>query len=1412
LDQRNLPANKLYNYPSDGRGVNAYIIDTGVQASHPEFGNRVLPGFRALATTDCHGHGTHVAGTVGSQTYGVAKAVQIIPVQVLYCNGSGPTSTIIAGIDWVISNHADGVKAVANLSLGGTYNPLLNQAAQSLVNDGVVVTVAAGNNNADACDYSPGSAIGTISVGAIDSSDVRSYFSNYGACVDIFAPGSKILSTTIGSSSSYKSGTSMAAPHAAGVAAMIWSLHPTWTSTEVSAEVVASGTPNKVINPGPQSHNKILFISLTNREKVPSAPTQVKATSSAQGVQINWMKPSSSGSSQITEYEAFTDKDLKVCVWSSGPLRWVTNNLAPGTYSFRVTAINNAGTSVASSLSKVITITSDSGNNDVFSQPKVLNSLVNALTDSNVAATNELNEPRTYGTTYATKWFRFTPSNTSSITLDLSGSSFDTVLGVYTGDSFSQLSLIAKDNDSGDGSTSKLSFNATLGKSYRIQVGSYGDSTGSIRLNSSSSASCSFGDPSNDDILHAVRISVSGTQCMNTIHANPTDTAEPFDSSTNYSIWYVIQPTQNTSVTLDLSGSDFDTFLSVHRTSVLAPSDWSELTTVAYDDDSGDSSTSRISDLSVSLGFRYYIRVAGYRYASGKAKLTSSFGGRPAEPTNVTATAGDSSSTIVWDAPPSKGGLPITSYEVISNLGNYSCATSNLSCTISNMPYGEYSFTVSAMNAIDQGLASSPSNSVVVGNGNDDKANAQPLSQIIANGSNQYATAEADEPTHGNSGAGKSMWYSVSVSALTQITIETFESEFDTLLDVYSTDGSDGFVGLTKITTNDDDLNGADGSSRVSWTAFPSAHYLIAVDSYVDPNNPGPNVGIFSLRKTAEEITRPLKPQNVKVSIDDNEANVTWEKPLSGYSAITSYSVSAVGASLRCTSSVSRMRCKINGLLPGKSYSFKVRARNPLGYSSWTTATVPVVIPQIPHFNTDGQVTTSWALDRVNQQSKILDGLTTYRGHGEGVRVYIVDTGVSSAHQDLNGRVAETQNFADDDLRVDCNGHGTHVASLVAGTEFGIATLSTIIPVRVFDCSGSGYLSQVVSGLNWIVDDIHTRGTNAVVNMSLGGSSLDDSLELAVNQIIALGVPVVVAAGNSAADACTFTPAGIPDAITVAASEVNDVVASYSNYGSCVDLYAPGSEIVGADYSKDESYVALSGTSMASAFVTGYVAVLKQMFEKISIAQISKVIGKSARTDMLTGVPSGTPNKLLSTSSFQCSMISRAGPPSLDSSPSDCADLIVTAAMNNASVHTSVKLSMFGGSLQFARQATVSGAGCRIINSAVTSSRSGPCLVTARQQEWYGFKAQTSPSITVSFYPSLTRSQSAAALSIAAYAQLSVTSSSRLSLRAARASSKNCVVQGTRLIGLKVGSCSVTVTVTTKNGTVTSKKLTIPVS
>jgi len=217
IDQRYLPLSGSYTYTSTGAGVYAYIIDTGIQTSHAQFGGRAAVSYDALGGSgqDCNGHGTHVAGTVGSTTYGVAKRVYLRAVRVLNCAGSGTWAQVIAGMNWVRVNHAN--PSVANMSLSGAYSLSVNTAATNLVNSGVFLAVAAGNWNANACNYSPASAPGTITVGATDRNDARAPFSNYGGCVDIYAPGVGITSTWTGSGTNTISGTSMASPHVAGV-------------------------------------------------------------------------------------------------------------------------------------------------------------------------------------------------------------------------------------------------------------------------------------------------------------------------------------------------------------------------------------------------------------------------------------------------------------------------------------------------------------------------------------------------------------------------------------------------------------------------------------------------------------------------------------------------------------------------------------------------------------------------------------------------------------------------------------------------------------------------------------------------------------------------------------------------------------------------------------------------------------------------------------------------------------------------------------------------------------------------------------------------------------------------------------------------------------------------------------------
>ncbi|WP_440056616.1 S8 family peptidase (plasmid) [Pseudoalteromonas sp. T1lg65] len=263
VDQRDLPLDSNYHYDYDGSGVTAYIIDTGVRISHNDFGNRASHGYDFVDNdadaTDCNGHGTHVAGTVGGSAYGVAKNVNVVGVRVLGCDGSGTFSGVIAGIDWV-KNNASG-PSVANMSLGGGASQAVDDAVNSAVASGVSFVVAAGNDNSNACNYSPARAADAITVGSTTSSDSRSSFSNYGTCLDIYAPGSSIKSAWYNSDTATNtiSGTSMAAPHVAGAVALYLDEDPSLSPSQVDALLSARSSKNKVSDAKSGSPNELLF-------------------------------------------------------------------------------------------------------------------------------------------------------------------------------------------------------------------------------------------------------------------------------------------------------------------------------------------------------------------------------------------------------------------------------------------------------------------------------------------------------------------------------------------------------------------------------------------------------------------------------------------------------------------------------------------------------------------------------------------------------------------------------------------------------------------------------------------------------------------------------------------------------------------------------------------------------------------------------------------------------------------------------------------------------------------------------------------------------------------------------------------------------------------------------------------------
>jgi subtilisin family serine protease len=277
IDQRALPLSASYTYDSTASNVHAYIIDTGILNTHQQFGGRAVSGTDAVDNdsnaTDCNGHGTHVAGTVGGSTYGVAKAVQLVGVRVLDCFGDGTTAGVVAGIDWVTANAIK--PAVANMSLGGGADAVLDAAVNRSIAAGITYVVASGNESVNACSSSPARVPNAITVNATARTDARASFSNFGSCTDIFAPGQDIQSSwyTSNTATNTISGTSMASPHVAGGAALILAANTGFTPAQVASALITASTPNVVTSPGSGSPNRLLFTGTGGTTPTPTPTT-----------------------------------------------------------------------------------------------------------------------------------------------------------------------------------------------------------------------------------------------------------------------------------------------------------------------------------------------------------------------------------------------------------------------------------------------------------------------------------------------------------------------------------------------------------------------------------------------------------------------------------------------------------------------------------------------------------------------------------------------------------------------------------------------------------------------------------------------------------------------------------------------------------------------------------------------------------------------------------------------------------------------------------------------------------------------------------------------------------------------------------------------------------------------------------
>lgn len=364
VDQRNLPLDGNYSSLNTASNVTAYIVDTGINISNTDFGGRASVGNDQIGDgqngIDCNGHGTHVSGTVGGSRYGVAKGVKLVAVRVLDCAGSGSNSGVIAGVNWVAANAVR--PAVANMSLGGGVSQALDDAVTAAIGRGVTFGVAGGNDNADACTSSPSRAPAAITVGATTNTDARSSFSNYGTCLDIFAPGSNITSDWIGSTTATNtiSGTSMATPHVVGAAALVLGANPGYTPAQVATTLTGNATAGKVTGAGTGSVNKLLYTQALSLPATGGTSTTYTGTLSASGSAS--YKPSTSGFSYVggtlvgkltgpsgSDFDLYLQR-LSGTTWSdvaasegSTSTESVSYSAASGTYRWQVYSYSGSG-------------------------------------------------------------------------------------------------------------------------------------------------------------------------------------------------------------------------------------------------------------------------------------------------------------------------------------------------------------------------------------------------------------------------------------------------------------------------------------------------------------------------------------------------------------------------------------------------------------------------------------------------------------------------------------------------------------------------------------------------------------------------------------------------------------------------------------------------------------------------------------------------------------------------------------------------------------------------------------------------------------------------------------------------------------------------------------------------------------
>jgi len=1228
IDQRQLPLNRTYTYTQDGQGVTAYILDSGVYAEHNEFSGRMSSGFTAIndgwGTDDCHGHGTHVAGTLAGTTYGVAKKATIVPVRVLGCDGRGSWSGVIAGIDWTIAHHQAGTPAVANMSIGGGASSSVNTAVARGVADGITYVVAAGNNNNDACRYSPSSAPAAITVGASTPNDSRASFSNWGRCLDVFAPGTSITAAYIGSPTALRvlGGTSMASPHVAGVAALYLSAHTSASPAQVSSAILNAATRGIIANAGTETIASLIYSSSFEPApaSVSSAPTSVRGVARDGAVSLSWSAPLSNGGEPVTDYiieyamsnsATWITVDDGVATTTAATVDNLSNFQS---YNFRVSAVNSIGRSAASA-----TVSVTPTPPGVPSAPR---SLVTRVGRERVGLS--WSAPSSSGGAAITDYIIETSIDegaTWQVFDDGVSSLRSVVLTPLLANTKHLIRVYAK-NSGGVGAPSAvvaatpLAFNppsvvrsivtsprllgayvswsapADLGggtlQGYIVDWSTDNGETWISAIRTTAAVRNAYPSGLEGGVSHLVRVRALnqyGTSDDATALVTPialTPPSEPrspyvrvgFNTATVY--WSTPSATGGAAITGYVVEYSVDNGTSWSRSAQIPVSRRNLALTGLQ---GGQAHLFRVLAVnSVGIGAPSMVVTA-----TPVAPTAAS------APRSLSGFVSGSTGYLSWSIPSTNGGAVITGYNVEFSRDNGASWTRTLTTTarstrINNLVGGiNYMFRVTSMNSVGESV---PSNIVSLQPRIAGAPNPPSRVSAVVNGTSVMMSWARVTSSH---------------AVVTDYVIEyslNYSSSWFVWNDGVSTSTQ---ATLTNMTPD-----------------VPVSLRVKAVNRF--GSSPGSSVITVIPRATA---VAPSAPFNVSATPGDTRVTVRWNSPTSdGGAAISSYTVTASPGGATCVTTTNA--CVVTGLSNGTNYTFVVVARNAVGASPASEPS-DAVMPM--NSSLPPVAAQSWGLDRTDQRALPLDGYIARAGEARGVDVYVIDTGVRTTHNDFSSRVvAGYSSISDGRGTDDCHGHGTHVAGTIAGATYGFAIQARIVPIRVLDCAGSGTSAGVIAGINWMIQH-HVAGQPAVANLSLGGG-FDLALNDAIERAVADGITMVVAAGNEAVDACTKSPASAASAITVGSTTSSDARSVFSNVGGCVDIFAPGSAIISTGISSPTSTAVMSGTSMAAPHVAG-VAALILGNQNLTPAQVAQRVSADATLGVVTGLTSSTVNALL---------------------------------------------------------------------------------------------------------------------------------------------------------------------------------------